>query len=139
MRKAITVIICLVLLGFGLIRMGVGSALLAQEFGVIHLDAFIAPLEDTERFLSKGSESAFFSFTTQSYLAYIIAMGTALSMGAIGAFRSRGWGHSLIGLYLAMHAALFANYQTINPKIAYLGIGILMLLVLIWARPKPAE
>ena len=134
MRNIIAIVICIAFLGFGLIRTGVGSAVLAQDLGAIQVDAITEPLIETTEFLAEASSKGFYKFSTRTYLMYIIAMGVVLVVGAIGALRRTSWGYGAITLYLGMHAALFINYQTINPKIAFLGLGIALLLALIWAQ-----
>jgi uncharacterized membrane protein len=64
-----------------------------------------------------------------------MVMGLLLAAGAAGVFCYKRWGFVLLGLYLAMHAALFVNYQEINPKLFVLALQGLMLVVLIYLRP----
>lgn len=42
----------------------------------------------------------------------------------------------MIGVYLALHAALFINFQEINPKILGLVLKAVMLFALVYLRPS---
>ena len=68
-------------------------------------------------------------------------MGVTVSAGAIGQIWREQWGMTLIIIYIASHAALFLNFMTVNPKVAYVGLAIVAALVLAWANrpdePKP--
>ena len=131
MRRTTAIIICIIFLAFGLIRIGVGSALIGQELGVLNIEAFSAPVEEVEDFLEKRQDQQIIKLNALSYLGVIVFMGVSLALGAVGVLRHKGWGLALIGVYLLTHAGLFVNFQTINPKIAYLGIGVLLYAVLI--------
>jgi hypothetical protein len=63
-------------------------------------------------------------------------MGILLTTGAIGTIVRRKWGFILLWIYLANHAALFINYQEINPKIFVLALQVVLLFVLIYLRPS---
>lgn len=131
MRRATAIIICIIFLAFGLIRIGVGSALIGQELGALHIAALSAPVEEVGDFIEKRQDQQIIKLNVLSYLGVIVFMGVCLSLGAIGAFRRTRWGLVLIGVYLLTHAGLFVNFQTVNPKIAYFGIGVLLYIVLI--------
>ena len=131
MRRTTAIIICIIFLAFGLIRIGVGSALIGQEIGVLNIEDLSAPVEEVKDFLEKRQDQQIIKLSALSYLGVIIFMGVSLALGAVGAIRHKGWGLALIGVYLLTHAGLFVNFQTINPKIAYLGIGVLLYAVLI--------
>ena len=64
-------------------------------------------------------------------------MGLTISLGAIGQLWRKQWGLVLIGVYLLSHAALFVNFQTVNPKVALLGLAVALTLVLAWANREP--
>lgn len=136
MHRIVAAIICLIFFLFGLIRIGVSAALMAQIVDLINVEAFAEPIADTNRFLSEKNDQALIPLTPLSYLGVIVFMGLCLAGGAVGAWRRRDWGYGLIGLYLATHAGLFVNFQTINPKIAVLGIGIFLFLLLLWANGR---
>jgi hypothetical protein len=131
MRRTTAILICIIFLAFGLIRIGVGSALIGQELGVLNIEALSAPIEEVKDFLEKRQDQQIIKLNALSYLGVIVFMGVSLALGAVGAIRHKGWGLALIGVYLLTHAGLFVNLQTINPKIAYLGIGVLLYAVLI--------
>lgn len=122
------------LLVFGLLRIGVVSLLLGQLFGVYEIAAFIEPIEDTQKFLSVHNSDALIPLTATSYFAVLVAMGLSLTLGAYGALRRAKWGLALIALYLAMHAGLFVNFLTINPKIVLVFAGAALLGALVWAN-----
>ena len=137
--RALALLACIGFLVFGIIRIGVGGGLLAQSMGMLHYSEFASAIADTSEFLAMNAERSLFAFNVQGYLAYIVAMGVVVTIGAIGALRRKSWGVKLIALYLAMHAALFANYLTINPKIWYLVVGIVLCALIAAVRkPKPA-
>jgi hypothetical protein len=131
MRRATAIIICIVFLAFGLIRIGVGSALIGQNLGILNIDALSAPVEEVAEFIEKRQDQQIIKLNTLSYLCIIVFMGVSLALGAAGAFFRKRWGSVLIGVYLLTHAGLFVNFQTVNPKIAYFGIGVLLFAVLI--------
>lgn len=122
------------LLVFGLLRIGVVSLLLGQVFGLFEMAAFIEPIEDTHNFLSVHNADALIPLTATSYFAVLVAMGLSLTLGAYGAMQRAKWGLALIALYLAMHAGLFVNFQTINPKIVLVIAGAALLGALAWAN-----
>jgi hypothetical protein len=131
MRRATAITICIIFLAFGLIRVGVGSALIGQELGALNIEALSAPIEEVEDFIEKRQDQQIIKLNVLSYLGVIVFMGVSLALGAVGALRRKGWGLALIGVYLLTHAGLFVNFQTVNPKIAYFGIGVLLYAVLI--------
>ena len=67
----------------------------------------------------------------EGYLGWSLAMGVALTLGGVLAlFRARG-GFTLIALYHALFALLFVNYQTLNEKLAHLGVSLAAFLVMV--------
>ena len=70
-----------------------------------------------------------------NYFGYIFAMGVLLSTGAAGVIARRKWGYNTLGVYLAMHAALFINFQEINPKLIGLLLQVVMLFLLYYLIP----
>lgn len=69
-------------------------------------------------------------FSLEGYFLYIVAMGVLLSAGAAGIIARASWGFTTLGVYIAMHAALFVNFQEINPKLLGLFAQIVMLFAL---------
>ncbi len=134
MRKSIAIIISLVFLGYGLIRIGVGSALLGQETGVIDVEAFRDPIHDVGKFLAKSQDKQIIPLSVAEYVAYIALMGFVLSIGAIRTLNNLKNGFAFIGAFIAMYALLFINFQTINPKAIHLGICMLLFGALIWLK-----
>jgi hypothetical protein len=135
--RVVAILICLGLLAFGLIRIGVGGALIGQELGWWSQGGEMAEaLAETRHFLAEKSPQALIPMSPAAYFGVIIFMGVSLSLGAGLCLMNRRGGLSLIALYLATHGWLFVNFQTINPKIAVLGLGIAMWLVLLWVRRR---
>ena len=135
MKRIIGLIIAILLLGYGLVRIGVGALLMAQEFDLINFKALSEAVLEVEQFIDARAGDQIFSFSVSGYFGYILVMGLLLSTGAAGAIARNRWGYTLLGLYLAMHAALFVNFQEINPKIIGLVVQTAMLFVLYYMRP----
>ena len=134
MRKYIEVFIVLAFLGYGLIRLGVGSALLSQEIGLIDSQALGGPIADIGIFLGKSSEGQIIPVSVAGYVGYIALMGLVLSLGALRTLKNRSFGLSFIGAFIVMYGLLFVNFQTINPKAIHLGICISLFVVLLWLK-----
>ena len=138
MRRAISIAICLLFLASGLIRIGAGGVMMGQEAGWWALGGEVAEaLVDTRAFFAEVDVNMV-GFTPFTYFAYIVLMGVSIALGALGQLARRRWGLALIGLYLASHAFLFANFMTVNPKVYFLIAGIVLTLVLVWANRRPA-
>jgi len=135
MRNKIGLLISLLLLGYGLIRIGVGGALLAQTFEIINFSELTEAILEVEQFLTIRASQQIIPFTLKGYFTYILVMGILLAIGALGTIVRRKWGFIILWIYLAMHAALFINYQEINPKIIVLALQVILLIVLIYLRP----
>lgn len=137
MKRKIAIGICLLFLASGLIRIGVGGLMMGQAAGWWALEGEAAEaLVDTQRFISE-KQSNIVGFTPISYFAFILFMGVTISFGAMGQIWRKQWGLILIGIYLLSHALLFVNFMTINPKLAFLGLAVLLTLVLVWANRLP--
>ena len=135
MKNKIGLLIAILLLGYGLIRIGVGGALLAQAYEIVNfLDLSEATLE-VEEFINIRADKQIIPFTLVGYFTYILVMGILLTTGAGGAIVRRRWGFYLLWIYIAMHAALFINFQEINRKIIVLALQVILLYVLIYFRP----
>ena len=138
MKRKLAIVICCVLLVSGLIRIGVGGMMIGQAAGWWTFDGEAAEsLADTQRFLSE-QKSNIVGFTPIAYFAFILFMGFTISLGAIGQIWRKQWGLVLIGTYLLSHGVLFVNFMTVNPKIALLGLAILLTVILVWAN-RPSE
>jgi hypothetical protein len=135
MWRIVGLVILTLLFGYGLIRIGVGSLLLAQSFDFIYVTDLADAIAEVKRFTEARADKELVSFSVAGYSVYIMLMGLLLAAGAAGVFCYKRWGFILLGLYLAMHAALFVNYQEINPKLFVLALQGLMLVVLIYLRP----
>lgn len=126
--------ICAIAAAFGIIRIGVSMLLTMQELGVLDVAAFREPVADIQQFLGEQNDRALIPLTTFSYLATIGLMGLCLVLGAIFSWRRTLWGSVPLSVYLLVHASLFVNFQTINPKINVLIAGIIMLIILVFAN-----
>lgn len=135
MKNNIGLLIAVLLLGYGLIRIGVGGALLAQTIEVINFPDLTEATLEVKQFISIRASEQIIPFTLTGYFTYIFAMGLLLTAGAIGAIMRKRLGYVILWIYLAMHAALFINFQEINPKIIVLGLQVILLFVLIYLRP----
>jgi hypothetical protein len=134
MRKYIRILISLALLGYGLIRVGVGSLLLGQEIGLLDFQAFHDPIKDIGNFLTKSTDKQIIPVSVAGYVSYIALMGVVLSIGGIRSLREQSLGLSFIGAFLVMYAMLFVNFQTINPKAIHLAVCTVLFGVLLWLR-----
>lgn len=138
MRPVIGLVLTALLFGYGLVRIGVGGVLLAQSLEVINFTDLADALSEMRVFLDARVSKELVHFSLPAYSAYIMAMGFLLASGAAGVYCYKRWGFILLGVYLAMHAALFVNYQEINPKLINLALQLVMLIALIYLRPPKA-
>jgi len=136
MKNKIGLIISLLLLGYGLIRIGVGGALLGQTFEIINFSDLNEAIQEVEQFLNVRASQQIVPFTITGYFIYIFTMGILLAIGAVGTIARSRKGFILLWIYLGMHAALFINFQEINPKIIVLILQTILLMVLIYLRPS---
>ena len=134
MRKYIEVFIAILFLGYGLIRLGVGSVLLGQELGILDFAVFQAPIDEIGMFIARSSERQIIPLSVSAYVGYIALMGLVLSIGALGVLRKLPFGLFLIGAFIVMYALLFVNFQTINPKAIHLGVCAILFGVLLWLK-----
>lgn len=123
--------ICTIALAFGLIRIGVSLLLTLQAVGAFDIAAFREPIMEIQQFLDVQNERALIPLNSLSYLSIIALMGFCLVLGAILSWRRNPWGYGILSIYLLSHAGLFANFQTINPKIYILIAGVILLVVLV--------
>lgn len=135
MLRKVGLLIVLLLLGYGVIRICVGSVLLAQTLGAIDLAELAKAVAEVKSFIEVRADKQILPFSLHSYFTYIVIMGMSLTAGAVGIIRYKRWGFALLGVYLSLHAALFVNFKEINPKIIGLAIQFLMLIALLYLRP----
>ena len=119
MYRVLAIAIGIVFLAYGLLRLGVGTALLGQQLGIIEIDALEEPLSEVGEFLEEKADRRLIPVSVGGYVGYIALMGLALSAGSIGSLAGKRFGLPLIALFLLMYAALFISFQTINPKIVH--------------------
>jgi hypothetical protein len=136
MKKITGMLLCLMLLGYGLVRIGVGGALLAQELAWIHFPELADALAEMKVFFDARVGQQLLPFNMAVYNGYILAMGLVLTAGAVGVMYYQRWGFLVLGVYLMMHAALFINFQefSLNKKLLGLALQCLILMVLVHLR-----
>ena len=136
MYRIIAIVIGIAFLAYGLLRIGVGSAMLGHELGIFDIDALQEPMEEVGEFLEEKADKQLIPVTVGGYVSYIALMGLTLSIGAIGSLTNKRFGLSLIVTFLLMYAALFINFQTINPKIVHLAVAAVLFLLLLWIKKR---
>ena len=135
-KNKIGLFIAILLLGYGIIRIGVGAALLAQTFEIVSSSDLAEASLKVKQFIDIRADKQIIPFTLTGYFSYILLMGILLTTGAIGGIIRRKWGFILLWIYLANHAALFINFQEINRKLFVLALQVVLLLLLIYLRPS---
>ena len=136
MYRIIAIVIGIAFLAYGLLRIGVGSAMLGHELGIFDIDALQEPIEEVGEFLEEKADKQLVPVTVGGYVGYIALMGLTLSIGAIGSLTNKRFGLPLIATFLLMYAALFINFQTINPKIVHLAVAAVLFLLLLWINKR---
>ena len=139
MKRIVGLLIAILLLGYGLVRIGVGALLLAQTLGLINFLDLAEGVAEVKTFIDARANDQIFPFSVSGYFGYILVMGALLAAGAVGAIARYRWGYSLLGFYLAMHAALFVNFQEVNPKLIVLILQAVMLFSLYYLRPPRSQ
>lgn len=130
--------ICAIALAFGLIRIGVSLLLTLQLLGVFDIEAIREPVMEVQQFLNVHNDHALISLTPLTYFAIIALMGVCLVVGTFLSWRHKLWGYGVLSLYLLMHAGLFVNFQTVNPKINILIAGIVLFIILVFSNRRRA-
>jgi len=138
-QRTIGLLIAVLLLGYGLVRIGVGALLMAQTLDLINISELAEAVSEVKQFIDARTSDQIFPFSMSGYFGYILAMGALLTIGAAGAITRNRWGFTLLGFYLAMHAALFINFQEVNPKLIVLILQVVMLFALYYLRPPRSE
>ncbi len=129
------VALAIMFLGYGLVRIGVGVALLTQSLALIDVPDLAEAVSEVSEFLTARESKQIVPFSVPGYFVYIAAMGFLLTLGGVGALVRRQWAYVSLGLYLGMHAALFINYQEINPKLVGFAISVALVVLLFYLRP----
>lgn len=132
--RIIAIIISISFLAYGLLRIGVGSAMLGQALGIFNINALQEPIKEVGEFLQKKADKQLILTTVSGYVGYIALMGLTLTVGAIGSLTNQWFGLPLIATFLLMYAALFLNFQTVNPKIIHLVVATGLFLLLLWLK-----
>lgn len=139
MQRFITNIIGLAFLGYGLLRLGVGSLLAGQELGFYHFEFFDEPLADIKNFLVEKQFSHLIPFSVLGYASYIAFMGALLTIGSINHLRKKNSGLIFLGAFLIAYALLFVNFMTINQKIWHLIVCSVLVLILLWTTKRAQQ
>jgi len=139
MRRILGILIAVLLLGYGLIGIGVGAFLLAQSLEVVNFPELAEGVADVKVFIGARASDQLLPFSLNGYFGYILVMGLMLSAGAAGVIARARWGYIILSLYLLMHAALFVNFQEINPKLIVLILQVAMVLLLYYLMPPAPD
>jgi hypothetical protein len=134
-KRFIGIVIAILLLGYGVVRMGVGALLLAQTLDIVNFPDLAEGVAEVKLFIDARANYQILPFSLNGYFGYILAMGVLLSAGAGGVIARAQWGFKTLGVYMVMHAALFVNFQEINPKLLVLILQIIMLFTLYYLMP----
>ena len=134
-KRFIGIVIAILLLGYGVVRMGVGALLLAQTLDIVNFPDLAEANAEVKIFIDARANHQILPFSLNGYHGYILAMGVLLSAGAGGVIARAQWGFKTLGVYMVMHAALFVNFQEINPKLLVLILQIIMLFTLYYLMP----
>ena len=138
MKNKIGLLIAIILLGYGIIRIGVGGAMLAQTLEIVNFSELAEASLEVKEFINIRASEQLVPFTLTGYFTYILIMGVLLSVGAVGTIVRKGSGFILLWIYIGTHAALFINFLEINPKIIVLVLQVILLIVQKYLRPpKP--
>lgn len=136
--RIFAVLLALGFLAFGLVRLGVGGAMLGAELGWwAAVGEMAEALDETRAFLALHEAQAFMAWSVAFYFGLIVVMGVILASGAalyLAARRKAGL--VLIAIYLALHGAMFLNYQVVNPKIGLLALTIAAWAIMWWRHHK---
>ena len=135
LKAKIGLLIAILLLGYGMVRIGVGGALLAQTLHIVNFPELAEASLEVKEFISNRASKQIFPFSLEGYFTYILIMGIILSIGAINTLLRKRWGFYLLWLYIGLHAALFINFLEVNPKIIVLVLQVVLLFVLKQLRP----
>ena len=123
--------------GFGIVRLLVGAAILAQLGGLLALPALAEGINDVTVFMAERADRQLLPLPVPAFFAYIAIMGGLLMAGATGVFFRRQWGFFSLYGYLALHAALFINYLEVNPKLV---LWVVQCIAVYWLRSvRPPE
>ena len=135
MKRALALLVITLFIGYGVVRVGVGAALLAQATSLIDFGALAGAVTEVAGCLAERTDRALVPISVPAYFAYIMAMGALLVAGGWGALLRRPWGYVSLATYLVLHAGLFVNYQEVNPKLVGLAISMVAVGGLAWLRP----
>lgn len=97
MKNKIGLLIAIILLGYGIIRIGVGGALLAQTLEIVNFSELAEATLEVKEFINIRASEQLIPFTPTGYFTYILIMGVLLSIGAVGTIVRRDWGSFYCG------------------------------------------
>lgn len=139
MKRIIGTFIAMLLLGYGVVRIGVGASLMAQTLEAVSFPDLADGVAEVKVFIDARANDQIIPFSLNGYFAYILTLGVLLSAGAVGALVRSQWGYNTLGIYLLMHAALFVNFQEVNPKLIVLVLQVLMLFLMYYLIPPTSD
>jgi hypothetical protein len=139
LRKILRWLVAGALLIYGLMRLVVGLGLLGHQIGLFEISSFQEPIDDVATFLFEHHDRAAVPMSVAGYVGYIATMGLVLSIGAIGSMVGRRYGPALVAAFLALYAALFLNFQTVNAKIVHLVVCAVLFVILVQVRTRSED
>ena len=83
-KRFIGIFIAILLLGYGVVRMGVGASLLAQTLDIVNFPDLAEGVAEVKLFIDARANYQILPFSLNGYFGYILAMGVLLSAGAGG-------------------------------------------------------
>ena len=83
-KRFIGIFIAILLLGYGVVRMGVGALLLAQTLDIVNFPDLAEGVAEVKLFIDARANYQILPFSLNGYFGYILAMGVLLSAGAGG-------------------------------------------------------
>lgn len=119
-KRYLSIGIGLLFLIYGAVRMGVPSLLVLQSNGILADSELQAGLDEVIQFLAMVHDQALLPMSALVYLGYIWLMGALLVVGAVGCIMRKPALKSSLYAFLLLYAALFINFQTINPKVFHM-------------------
>ena len=116
-------------------QLGFQEAASSTMRDIVNFHDLAEGVAEVKLFIDARANYQILPFSLNGYFGYILAMGVLLSAGAGGVIARAQWGFKTLGVYMVMHAALFVNFQEINPKLLVLILQIIMLFTLYYLMP----
>ncbi|AFU99979.1 hypothetical protein [Simiduia agarivorans] len=132
-----TVSVCLLSAGFlfGVVRLLVGAAMLAQLGGLLAEPALAEGIGNVSQFMAERADIQLLPLPVPVFFANIALMGCLLIAGTAGVFFRKSWGFYCLYGYLMLHGALFVIYLEVNPKLI---LWVFQCIAVVWlANVRP--